>query len=215
MSENYNNSNLPDYDQYEYVDELDFRVGFGKRFLAWIIDAIIIIMVFSAISLSTGLFEKQTEIGLALQGEVVFDVSQLDGEMQQEVREFSFQMALYYSVIVFVLLTTLEIFYGATPGKLIMGLRVANSNRTWATLKQLMFRASIKYVSILLNFLFLITTVEFISTIGSILSIVLIIGCFVALSEKKQALHDIIAGTAVFYKPEIMTPEEAEKVKNI
>lgn len=215
MNDNLNNSNLPDYEQYEYVDELDFRVGFGKRFLAWFIDALIVLIVLTAISISTGLIERQIELGTEMQGQIVLDISQLDPDLQEEMREFSFQWALYYSVAVFVLLTTLEVFYGATIGKLILGLRVANSNRTWAGFQQLLLRAFIKYISIFFNFLFLITMIDFISTIGTLLAVILIIGCFVALSEKKQTLHDLIAGTAVFYKAEIMTPEEAEKVRNI
>ncbi|MDQ1265881.1 MAG: hypothetical protein QG635_1033, partial [Bacteroidota bacterium] len=37
-----------------------------------------------------------------------------------------------------------------------------------------------------------------------IVSLIMIIGCFFVLSEKRQAFHDMIAKTAVYYKENVI-----------
>ncbi len=212
MSDNLNNSNLPDYEQYEYVDELDYRVGFGKRFLAWIIDVVLFSMLLLAVLSISGIigvyidsFSAAFNSGMG---------SSLDPNTIAEMEALGYEITMY-STVIGILYFSLEVIYGATLGKMMLGLRIANANRTWADTKTLLTRTAIKNISTTVNILFLITTISLISTLGSILGIIVFIGCFVALSEKKQALHDLIAGTAVFHKAEIMTEEEAEKVRNI
>ncbi len=43
-------------------------------------------------------------------------------------------------------------------------------------------------------------TFDALSRLGGLLGVVAFFGCFLALGEKKQALHDLIAGTAVYPK---------------
>ncbi len=213
MSENLNNSNLPDYEQYDYVDELDFRVGFGKRFAAWLIDVVIYSAALLIVLSITGIFGVYLEqfssiIGAGMEGGIA------DPNTIAEMEAIGYEITMY-STVLGILYYSLEVIYGASLGKMMLGLRIANSNRTWASINTLIVRASLKNISMVVNVLFLVTSMTLVSTFGSIFGVIAFIGCFVVLSEKKQALHDLIAKTAVYYKAEIMTDEEAQKVRNI
>ena len=81
----------------------------------------------------------------------------------------------------------MEGFTGQTPGKMILGITVANMNGEKATIDKLLLRAFIKI------------TGSFVGIIGFII----FVGCFLVLGEKKQALHDIICKTAVYKKSDI------------
>ena len=81
----------------------------------------------------------------------------------------------------------LEGFTGQTPGKMILGITVANMNGEKATIDKLLLRAFIKI------------TGSFVGIIG----LIIFVGCFLVLGEKKQALHDIICKTAVYKKSDI------------
>ncbi len=211
MSDNLNNSNLPDYEQYDYVDELDFRVGFGKRFLAWFIDIVIFSGILFTVIVSTGIYDLYVEFFSTM---MESGGASVDPNLMADFEQVGYQITMY-STVIGLLYFSLEVIYGATIGKMLMGLRIAHADRTWGSIQKLMIRSAIKNISFVFNVLFLATSAAIISTFGTILGFVAFIGCFVVLSEKKQALHDLIAGTAVYYKAEIMTPEEAEKVKNI
>jgi uncharacterized RDD family membrane protein YckC len=43
----------------------------------------------------------------------------------------------------------------------------------------------------------------FFNTLSGLLSFVVFLGCFAVLSQRRQALHDVIAGTAVYYDHDI------------
>ena len=81
----------------------------------------------------------------------------------------------------------LEGFTGQTPGKMILGITVANMNGEKASIDKLLLRAFIKI------------TGSFVGIIG----LIIFVGCFLVLGEKKQALHDIICKTAVYKKSDI------------
>ena len=81
----------------------------------------------------------------------------------------------------------LEGFTGQTPGKMILGITVANMNGEKASIDKLLLRAFIKI------------TGSFVGIIG----LIIFVGCFLVLGEKKQALHDIICKTAVYKKTDI------------
>ena len=66
----------------------------------------------------------------------------------------------------------MEGFTGQTPGKMILGITVANMNGEKATIDKLLLRAFIKI------------TGSFVGIIGFII----FVGCFLVLGEKKQAI---------------------------
>ena len=85
----------------------------------------------------------------------------------------------------------LEGFTGQTPGKMILGITVANMNGEKASIDKLLLRAFIKITGVLVCW------------IVGIIGIIITLGCFLVLGEKKQALHDIICKTAVYNKSDI------------
>ena len=85
----------------------------------------------------------------------------------------------------------LEGFTGQTPGKMILGITVANMNGEKASIDKLLLLAFIKITGVLVCW------------IVGIIGIIITLGCFLVLGEKKQALHDIICKTAVYNKSDI------------
>lgn len=91
--------------------------------------------------------------------------------------------------------TLIEAFTGASPGKRAMGLQVAHADGSQGNTQLYLLRWALKNSGSLLNFL--------LPAISSLVSLVFFFGCFAALGEKRQALHDIIAKTAVYKKSDI------------
>lgn len=67
-----------------------------------------------------------------------------------------------------------------------------------AALGQLIPRFLIKGISTVVGLVAVATGIATISYVGILGGIVVLIGCFFALAESKQALHDRILGTAVY-----------------
>ena len=90
----------------------------------------------------------------------------------------------------------MEAIGGWTPGKLVMGLRVRQADGSPPSFGQIFARWLVKHNSVLL---FLLT---FVGIPAMVLSgpgqMVIWLGCFLVLTPKRQALHDMASGTAVF-----------------
>lgn len=86
---------------------------------------------------------------------------------------------------------------GYTPGKLLLGLRIGTAAMTPAPVPVLLVRFCCKHPHYLLGALGLFTSGA-VATFGALLGMVAFLGCFAAIGEKRQALHDLIAGTAVY-----------------
>ena len=76
-----------------------------------------------------------------------------------------------------------------------MGLQVAREDGSAGDTKLYFLRWALKNSGSILQF--------FLPGLSTLVSLVFFFGCFAALGEKKQALHDIIAKTAVYKKDEI------------
>lgn len=112
-------------------------------------------------------------------------------------------MILALPVVMF-LYFLLEAFVGASLGKMILGLKIANADGTKAKPSTLLTRYVIKQSGPILTLLALLLSLSFLKTLGNIASLGVFIGCFVVLAEKKQAFQDMIAKTAVFKKNDIV-----------
>jgi uncharacterized RDD family membrane protein YckC len=127
--------------------------------------------------------------------------------MDPEVLE-RFTENLILSISPFVILLTfifysIEIFLAQSVGKIILGIKIGNAVPGRASISQLGLRLMTKCSSYVLLLFFVLTSLSFFSTLSSIASVAIFIGCFFALSGKKQALHDMIAKTAIYYKDEL------------
>ncbi len=187
-----------------FVDELASRTGFGKRFAAALIDFLIVIIIILLVYNATGFFESATILGEQVQ-ESATDVAAIEeltnSFMADNMSNF------YFSYILILVFFSLEILIGATVGKLILGIQIADSNRRKASTTKLLTRYLIKNSASFISVIWLLTNISLINTLSTIVSIALIIGFFFVLSQKRQAFHDMLADTAVFNRHDIITEE--------
>jgi uncharacterized RDD family membrane protein YckC len=100
--------------------------------------------------------------------------------------------------IVAVLYGLIEAFTGASPGKMVLKLKIGYEDGRPAPISVYATRWAVKNIGALLSALGLITGMSFLGTLGSLGGFVIFVGCFMVLGEKKQAIHDLAAKTAVF-----------------
>jgi uncharacterized RDD family membrane protein YckC len=162
------------------------RVGFGKRLGSSLLDFIISLLP----GIVLGIYAGAAMAAFLL--DFFYDEAQLEtiqagfsGEIAASIIALVASLAgiAFTSIFFYVL----EGFTGQTPGKMILGITVANMNGEKASIDKLLLRAFIKI------------TGSFVGIIG----LIIFVGCFLVLGEKKQALHDIICKTAVYKKSDI------------
>jgi len=127
---NYNYSNyMPDY---SYQNPYEYRVGFGRRLFAFILDYIIYTLIFL--------------VALVLSGKIndVVNIASMGTLDINEITEIS-KSILPLALIVSLIYYSLEAFIGATLGKLTLGIKIGNLNRENATINQLLLRYSIYF----------------------------------------------------------------------
>ena len=149
------------------------KIGFGPRFLAALIDGVI-------------LFGVAMVLGLILGG----GASAFSGGGSYIAGLVVSLFSLGY--------TSLEIFKAATPGKMIMKIAIRNADGSVAPQEVLIKRWAIKSSGSLVHTVSAITTIALIGHIGMLFGLVILVGCFFVLGADKLALHDKIAGTAVY-----------------
>lgn len=196
---------MPDYSQEDknYYENVMLRIGFGRRFGAWIIDLI-------SVSALTALLIMVLEYTgyFASEGVSITDLATSANFLENMEKYTAFSITLMpFTVILSLLYYSTEIFLGASLGKLLLGIKIASETRYEADIQQLVIRYSTKHISTVMNLLALITSLMFLQSIGGILGIVVFFGCFAVLAEQKKALHDYIAKTAVYYKDEIASSD--------
>jgi uncharacterized RDD family membrane protein YckC len=108
-----------------------------------------------------------------------------------------------------VLYNLIEGVVGYTIGKLIIGIKIGNQDGTPASQSTLMLRYALKNIGSIFSLLSILLIVNALSTIGSILGLIVFIGCFFVLADKRQAFHDMLAKTAVFKKDALENPQQA------
>jgi uncharacterized RDD family membrane protein YckC len=179
---------MPDYSE---INPYEYRIGFGKRLLAFIIDYLIVSIIFAIILITTNQIE-----------DIVSSAKNMFSDMKGYIEAVKSIMPVYilFSLVYY----SLEGFIGATVGKLLLGIRIANDDRTHAGLSKMLSRFAFKNISTIFSLLTLITALSLFENIGFYLGIIIFVGYFFVLSAKKQAFHDSLAKTAVFYSDEII-----------
>jgi len=186
--------------------ELQFnpRIGFGPRLGAAILDVIL-----------GGLFASGFGVFLALLGLGAGGVLGLAIDEQAEL-ETSLEaigvgagigavMGMLGGVIIgYFIYSIIEAITGASPGKMMLGYKVANADGTGGDTSLYLKRWAIKNASSVFSMLTLVTGFILLKPLGSIIGFVMFLGCFLALGDDKQALHDKIAKTAIYNKRDII-----------
>lgn len=152
------------------------RIGFEERFYAVIMDTIVLMPIGY---LTLFLFQKY-----------------LPGI------ENYFTKSIIWSAFGF-FYSTFEIFKARTPGKMIVKIIIRNQDGSIASYYTLIFRWMLKYLDNLFFLIFYFTRNNLFMYSALGIGIIITLGCFLALGELKQALHDRIAKTAVFSTKEI------------
>ncbi|MBN9415578.1 MAG: RDD family protein [Candidatus Eremiobacteraeota bacterium] len=187
------------------------RAGFGPRLVALVIDMLLL----GAISCVFGLMAG------SLSSVVAHKVFHLDAAANAGP-EAIFASGLL-GVGIFLLVTALvatflslpynlmEAFFGWTPGKLVMGLRVRNEDGALPSLGQVFSRWLIKHNAILIALLTFIGLAPA-AFVAPLLQAIVFGGCFMALGAGRQALHDQMAHTAVYEVSELQAHSEDNSV---
>jgi uncharacterized RDD family membrane protein YckC len=181
-------------------EKLDNRVGFGRRLGAYLIDTLLILilglllMPFLGDSLASIFFEQQ-----------LVELEKNSNQLAQLGFDFEnvLNSLINFSVlasILTVLLFVLEGAIGQSVGKIILNIHNTNLDGSLPSAKKLWIRSLCKYGSKILSLIGGFIGASIVGSIGSLWGIVIFIGFFFVLSDKKQSIHDMLAKTAVCSK---------------
>lgn len=182
---------------------MEQRVGFGPRLGAWLLDLVIVVVLAFLGGGTIGGMLGMTA-GAALGGamanqadSVAAGMAALGGLLGGL---FAFAIAAAVIGCVYFLIEGLT---GYTLGKLLLGIRVASDDGTAASVGKLLTRFAIKNSSYLLTLAAALTGIYALRTLGNVAGLIIFVGCFFTLGMKKQAIHDMLAHTAVYPKAAI------------
>lgn len=181
-------------------ENLNDRVGFGRRFGAYMLDLLIALVFggfiasFVGEDLAQTFFADQIVEIDSLMG--MFANSDIDMEAFM-LKTFGYSAAVSLLIVVFFIL---EGALGQSPGKMLLQIVNTNTDNTVPGAEKLWLRAALKYGSTLLSLIGGLVGLTFVGTIGSLWGFVIFIGFFFAFGDKKQTIHDMLAKTAVYRK---------------
>lgn len=179
------------------------RTGFGPRLGAYLLDIVFAAgLTFILLKIIPSFFE----------GLINWDaMGDEDYEGMQMIFKGSTDTVLAFltgSALVGFLYNIIEGFTGQTPGKMLLGLTIANQDGSKTSVEKLMARFALKNISSIFGLIGLAVTISALEITGQVLGFLILIGCFFVLGEAKLSFHDMIAKTAVFKKSELESKEE-------
>lgn len=181
------------------------RTKFGKRCVASLLDMVI---------LTIGILVVGPLLGLLFGGLLGAGIGEAAAQEFHPVHgaEGSLLGAMLGGTIGFVagglvfylLYFLLEPLSAATPGKWLLGIRVARADGVAASLAVLLRRYAIKISPVIVAALGIaIGLDEPLQIVAGLLALALVVGYLFALSPARQTLHDKIAATAVFARSHV------------
>lgn len=179
---------------------IEFRQGFGLRFAAAFIDFVILWVI------STVILHYSDFNSLINEFNEILKEAQSDPEMFNEAMDFFFNNIMFYYLFstIFTLCYYLtEVLLAGSPGKLILRLRIGTSEGRPANYDKLLVRFLVKHSFYIILIISLLTKNTILYLLTFLVFIIVFIGFFFILSQKKQALHDLMSGTAVFKSKDI------------
>jgi uncharacterized RDD family membrane protein YckC len=193
--------------QYAYdYPPVYYRVGFGTRLGAAIIDWIIVNIITIFIMYLTGFFD----VIMGMVNEIAEHSNNIEF-ITEQIEQFSLENISFFVLIYLINLVYyfLEVMIGASVGKMILHIQIAKADRTAGTFKELLNRYLIKHSDTIFNLLATLTFISILDLLSFLAFVVIFIGCFFVLGDQRQALHDMIAKTAVYYKDQILEEDKA------
>ena len=180
---------------------MEKRVGFGPRFAAALIDlSIVAIVGFVAGAAIGGMLGRG--IGGAFGGAAGGDGAGAAargaavGAVLGAVAAFGGFVFLY---------SLIEAFTGASPGKMVLGLKAGTADGRPGTAALYVKRWAIKYSGTVLGLVGAMPGLHVLGLLAPVAGLVVFAGCFLVLGDKRQALHDMGAATAVFRKADLVS----------
>lgn len=171
------------------------RAGFGPRLVALVIDGILLTTCSVMIGLMSASFFALLAHRMGIGADPHDPAAAQVATALVGIGSFLLVTALM-SCLLSLPYNLMEAFFGWTPGKLAMGLRVCNEKGESASLGQVFLRWLIKHNAILVSMLAVV--VPPVAAYGPIGQLLVFGGCFMALGPRQQALHDMATGTAVY-----------------
>lgn len=191
---------------------MEKRIGFGPRFGAAVIDMVVITVVNMVIGTTIA---GMMGVGMVVTAGSMGDKTDPAAAAAAAAGMISGMIAGILAMaavgaIIGLVYFLIEGFTGATPGKMILGLKVGTPEGKAGNVSLYMKRWAIKNAP---NLLMLLATIlamvgigdpgGIISIIAIITSIALFIGAFLIFGASKQCLHDKLAATAIFKKADL------------
>jgi len=179
---------------------MEKRVGFGPRFAAALIDlAVVAIVGFVAGAAIGGMLGGG--IGGMLGGSAGEDAA--GGAALGAAIGAVFGAIAAFGGFVF-LYSLIEAFTGASPGKMILGLTAGTADGRRGSAALYVRRWAVKYSGTVLGLLGAIPGLHILGLLAPAAGLIIFVGCFLVLGDKRQALHDVAATTAVFRKADLV-----------
>lgn len=172
------------------------RVGFGRRLGAYLLDMLVIMILGSFVGmligeeLTTIFFSDQVVENHAAQFESLGLGNFIDGLLN----------IISGISITGLILVVMEGVLGQSIGKMLLKIVNTNVDGTKASRTKLWLRSLLKYGASIFSLVGGLVGITFLGSIGSLWSLVIFVGFFFALGDKKQTIHDMISKTVVSYK---------------
>ena len=179
---------------------MEKRVGFGPRLAASLIDLLIVGVVGLVAGAAIGGMLGRG-IGGVLGGAA--DDGAAAGAAVGAVAGAVLGAMAAFGGFVF-LYSLIEAFTGASPGKMALGLKVGFEDGRRAPVAIYARRWAVKYSGTLLGLLGAVPGFHVVGFLAPFAGLIVFIGCFLVLGDKRQALHDVAAKTAVFRKTDLV-----------
>jgi uncharacterized RDD family membrane protein YckC len=182
-----------------YID----RVGFGRRFVATIVDNLLVSIIAVTLIFSIGAplvdalpTGDEAELNLFSDGDAT------DDEAEELFRALNINPKMILALntlntFLFLLYSCIELITSASLGKRLMGIAIGDDNGYPATRALLARRWALKYG------MYILLLIPAVATIGSIWSFLITCGCLLALGAQRQALHDMAVHSAVYYREDL------------
>lgn len=191
---------MPDYSQHYSL--WDYRVGFGRRFGAALLDYLFAGIITAVLYYATGLLDNIVNLGMS---------ALTEPEIMMKFAHDAVPVSLLVSAIYF----STEILLAGTPGKHLLGIIIADSDMNYASYSKLSIRFILKHIDLVFLAVYLLTWNQIFNTISSVMGWVVIIAFFFVFRASKEALYDTIAKTAVFFKQEVDSNHESKSINNL
>lgn len=185
------------------------RVGFGMRLGAAVIDGIIMYIITGIIYYFSGY--SQELYGYLSSADFQNITSLLDQVAEISNKYFT---TILFSQLISLFYYSLEIVLGASLGKLILGIQIADMNGAYADKSQLLLRYLYKHSGAIISLIALIPFLGLLGMFSGLIGFLIFIGCFFVLGQKRQAFHDMWAGTAVFRKTDLQQINANNSLQN-